>query len=363
MKQKKIFILVLILFSLTCKLQAQKGYSISLDLKGFKDSTKFYLLDLDLEKYTDSIMLIKGRGKFTGFVKEPGGFRIHTIDNKYLVIELDNSDISVEGNYKDFEYCTIEGSELNTVWTKSRDYQKNIQIRRDSLMQKSMQINNTNPVLEKEIIQKVRQIDKDIIKYRLSLIKTEKPSFFTLKELFYLRTDLTKDSLKQLFDLFPTSLKKTKYGDVILTYIDTKGIPGIGDKFIDIEGFDLNDASRKLSENKGKYIFLEFWASWCTPCIGEIPNLIKSYTTFKDKGFEIYSFSIDSNKESWKKATEKYRITWINVSDNKGSYSVMAAKYGVRAIPKNYLINPEGTIIAMNLNGDELYKKLGELLK
>lgn len=363
MKQKALIILVLILFSLTCNLQAQKGYSISLDLKGFKDSTKFYLLDLDLGKYTDSIMLINGKGKFTGYVKEPAAFRIHTIDNKYLIIELDNSNISVTGDYKDFEYCTITGSELNKIWTKSRDYQKNSQILRDSLMQKFMQIMGTNPELEKEIGQKVNQIDKDITKYRLSLIKTETPSYFTIKELYFLRNDLAVDSLKRLFALFPSSLQKTKYGDVIFTYINSKGTPGIGDKFIDINGFDLNGKNRKLSENKGKYILLEFWASWCGPCISEIPNLLKDYSKFKDKGFEIYSFSIDSNKENWKKAIEKNNITWINVNDNKGSYSIMAAKYGVRAIPKNYLINPEGTIIAINLRGNELYNKLTELLK
>lgn len=363
MKQKAFIILVLILFPLTSMLQAQKGYSISLDLKGFKDSTKFYLLDLDLGKYTDSIMIINGKGKFTGYVKEPVGCRIHTVDNKYLIIVLDNSNISVTGNYKDFEYCAISGSELNKVWTKSRDYQKNSQIQRDSLMQKYMQIMGTNPELEKEIGQKVNQIDKDITEYRLSLIKSEKPSYFTIKELYFLRNDLTVDSLKQLFDLFPPSLQKTKYGEIILTYINSKGAPNIGDKFIDIDGFDANGENRKLSENKGKYVLLEFWASWCGPCISEIPNLLKDYAIFKDKGFEIYSFSTDSNIEDWKKAIEKYNITWINVNDNKGSYSIMAAKYGVRAIPKNYLINPEGTIIAINLRGNELYNKLTELLK
>ena len=220
----------------------------------------------------------------------------------------------------------------------------------------------TNPELEKEIGQKVKQIDKGITQYRLSSIKSEKPSYFTINELFYLRNDLTLDSLKQLFHLFPSSLQKTKYGDVISTYINAKGAPSIGNKFIEIEGFDSNGAVRKLSEIKGKYILLEFWASWCAPCLTEIPNLSKDYKNFKDKGFEIYSFSIDSNKDSWKKAIEKYQIPWLNVTDNKGNYSVMAAKYNVRAIPKNFLINPDGTIIAIDLRGKRLYDKLNELL-
>lgn len=363
MKKSIFTILVLILLSLTCKLQAQKGYSISLDLKGFKDSTAFYLLDLDLGKFTDSIMLINGKGKFTGFVNEPVVCRIHTIDNKFLVIELDNSNITVKGNYNDFFYSAIEGSELNKVWTKSRDYQKNSQIQRDSLMQKVMQIMDTNPELEKEIVQKINQIDKDILKYRISLIRSEKPSYFTIKELFFLRNDLTVDSLKELFNLFPSSLQKSKGGDVIQAYINAKGKPGIGDKFIDIEGFDLKGANRKLSDIKGKYILLEFWASWCAPCLGEIPNLSKDYSAFKDKGFEIYSFSTDSNIDDWKRTVENHQMAWINVTDNKGFYSVMAAKYGVRGIPKNFLINSDGTIIAIDLRGDGLHNKLNELLK
>lgn len=353
----------MILLSLTCKLQAQKGYTITLDLKGFKDNTKFYLVDLDLGKATDSITLINGKGKFTGFVKEPLGCRIHTIDNKYLIIQLDNSNISVKGNYQDFANCTIEGSELNKVWTKSRDYQKNNHIQRDSLMAKYMQIMNKNPLLENEIIEKVNQIDKNNTNYRISLIKSEKPSYFTINELFFLRNDLKIDSLKQLFDLFPSSLQKTKYGDVISTYINAKENLSIGDKIIDIEGADLEGLSHKLSDSKGKYTLLEFWASWCGPCLSEIPNLSKDYIKFKDKGFEIYSFSIDSNSDSWKKSIEKHQMKWINVTDNKGSYSVMAAKYGVRAIPKNYLINPEGIIIAINLRGEKLSSKLNELLK
>jgi len=363
MKNNLFSTLFLILLSLTCKLQAQKGYSISLDLTGFKDNTKFYLLDLDLGKYTDSITLIDGKAKFTGFVKEPVGCRIHTVDNKYLVVELDNSNISVKGNYKDFEYCTIEGSDLNKIWTKSRDYQKGRQILRDSLMQKFMKIAGTNPELENEILKQVEFIDKDINRYRLSLIKSEKPSYFTIKELFFLRNDLTIDSLKKLFDLFPSSFQKTKYGEVILTYINSKKGLKIGDKFIDIEGFDLKGLNHKLSEIKGKYILLEFWASWCKPCLGEIQNMSKNYEAFKNKGFEIYSFSIDSNNENWRKAIEKYNISWINVTDNKGTYSVMSAKYGVRGIPKNYLINPDGVIIAIDLRGAELYKNLNELIK
>lgn len=348
---------------LAFKLSAQKGYTVSLDLTGFKNGTRFYLENMDLGNVTDSIQLIDGKGKFTGYVKEPAGARIWTIDHKYLILELENANIQVKGNYQDFGYAAIEGSELNDDWTKSRDYLRNSHTKRDSLMHYFVQINGTNTDLEKTVLQQVQTIDHEIIHYRISLIKSLKPSYFTIKELFFLRNDLSIDSLQQLFALFPPSLQKTKYGDVISTYVSTSKIPVSGDRFTDIEGTDAQGGKHKLSDYKGKYVLLEFWASWCTPCVSEIPTLKKSYQVFKDKGFEIYSFSIDSNNESWKRAVKKYQTPWVNVTDNQGSYSVVAAKYGVRAIPKNYLISPEGVIVAVDLRGEALYDTLQELIR
>jgi peroxiredoxin len=267
----------------------------------------------------------------------------------------------VKGSLKDFEYCSIEGSELNKVWTKSRDFQRVLQTDRDSLMQKLMKIMGSNPDMEKEIVSKVKKIDSTEFKYRLTLIKKEKPSFFTIKELYFLRSDLSRDTLKELFNRFPTSLQKTKYGAVIQTYIDYKKAPRVGDKFMEISGTDIQGNVYKLSDTKGKYVLLEFWASWCGPCLSEIPNMTKAYETFKDRGFEIYSFSVDSNKDNWKKSVEKNNVTWKNVTDSQGLYSIMAAKYGVQAIPKNFLINPDGIIVAIDLRGDKLGNKLKEI--
>ena len=344
------------------KIFAQKGYNISMELTGFKENTKFYLVDLDLGKAIDSILFKEGKGQFSGIVKEPVGCRIQTVDRKYLILQLENCNIKIRGSYKDFYYCSIEGSELNKIWMKYRDFQKSTENERDSLMQLFIQTPDSKPDLSKKILSRVKTIDSINTQYRLSLIKNEKPSYFTIKELFYLRNDLSTDTLKRLFSLFPEELQKTKYGDVIQTYIKNIKPPVVGDKAIDIEGFDMNNKPHQLSELKGKYVLLEFWASWCGPCIGEIPNMKKALETFKDRGFEIYSFSVDANIDNWKKAIEKNNITWINVTDSKGLYSTIAAKYGVRAIPKNYLIDRAGVIIGKDLRGGNLSKKLDEIL-
>lgn len=117
---------------------------------------------------------------------------------------------------------------------------------------------------------------------------------------------------------------------------------------------NLEGATKKLSSYKGKVVLLEFWASWCGPCRRENPHLKKLYTSYKEKGFEIFAVSIDKREKSWKKATEKDLVDWVNVSDLKGYQGDAPFQYSISSIPANFLIDKQGKIIAMNLFGKEL---------
>jgi thiol-disulfide isomerase/thioredoxin len=107
---------------------------------------------------------------------------------------------------------------------------------------------------------------------------------------------------------------------------------------------------------------LEFWASWCGPCRYENPVLVKTYEEYHPKGLEILAVSIDTNKESWKQAILKDKLTWPNVSELNGFYGKAVSAYHVRGIPQNFLIGPDGTIVAINLRGEKLSAKLRSLL-
>jgi peroxiredoxin len=360
-----IVFIALVVISCNSKKSNELDYTISMNLVGFEDSTLFKILDLDKLEFIDSTYLNNGKLKFKGKVKEPFSARIHTIDDKYLILWIENVEIKIEGNYKDFEFSNIEGSSLNTVMTKYRDKQKILQISRDSLMQQMIRLMSSQSANAEEDFQKlnsqVSRIDKEVFAIRSLGIVSEQPSHYTIKELYFLRNDFTKDSLELLFAKFTEPLQSTQYGEVIRTYIENKSI-AVGDRYIDIKGINMEGQTIKLSEFDGKYVLLDFWASWCGPCRQENPNLVKTYRKFKNKGFEIFSFSTDSNIASWKKAIEKDSLIWTNVIDENGSYSKMSALYGVRAIPSSFLINPKGVVIAMNLRGKALEDQLNEQL-
>lgn len=159
-------------------------------------------------------------------------------------------------------------------------------------------------------------------------------------------------------------LKNPYVGSFLMMAQSTKE-RAVGTPLKDIAIPDANGKQHKLSEyvGKGKVVLVDFWASWCGPCCKEMPNVVDAYAKYKSKGFEIVGVSLDQKKEPWLAAVKRLGMTWPQLSDLKGWKCEAAALYGVQAIPSNVLFDKDGMIIATDLTGAALQRKLAELFK
>ena len=137
----------------------------------------------------------------------------------------------------------------------------------------------------------------------------------------------------------------------------------IGSSVPEIELANEKDSIVKLSSFSGKVVFLDFWASWCAPCRAANPYIQQLYKKYKAKGFEVFAVSLDVKKEAWLKAIKKDKLTYTQVIDNAGWNSKVAERYFVDQLPTNFLLDKTGKIVAINLEGKELFDKVKELVK
>jgi peroxiredoxin len=176
---------------------------------------------------------------------------------------------------------------------------------------------------------------------------------------------LDKDTYFETYVFVADKLKKEwpEYGHAqrFIEMVDKQKKTAVGQVAPEIALPDPNGTTVALSSLRGKYVLVDFWAKWCGPCRQENPNVVRVFNKYKDRGFTVYGVSLDRNKADWLKAIEEDKLTWTHVSDLKFWQSEAAKTYDINAIPFSLLLDPNGVIIAKNLRGAALERKLEEI--
>jgi peroxiredoxin len=169
--------------------------------------------------------------------------------------------------------------------------------------------------------------------------------------------------LERRFQMLSPAAQASLYGKMVAQNVADAKVGSIGSEALDFTQNDPDGKPVKLSSFRGKYVLVDFWASWCGPCRNENPNVVDAFQKYKAKNFTVLGVSLDRARDPWLKAIRDDRLEWTHVSDLKFWNNEVAQAYRISSIPQNLLIDPDGKIIAKNLRGQELHERLGQILK
>ena len=326
----------------------------------------------------DSCKIITGQFSFKTTV--PNEYNLlglgSSTQNLMLLIGKKNDTISIEANQNELpSKYLVSGSEYSSIVQSYNEAKVELINQYQSIQKESMSSNNSNKH-QKELekitssfnILKNNFIEENkgtpVLVMALQDIRdyvNEMPQLKIIEEAInqYFPNTVFKQNIEQILSQIAMQQSQIEQQKQELS---NAGI-SIGKPAPDLDFPDINGNNISLSSLKGKIILLDFWASWCGPCRKENPFVVNLYNKYKTKGFEIYSLSLDNNKDKWINAIQQDGLIWKNhVSDLKGWQSAGAAKYMVRSIPQTFLIDKNGIIIDIGLRGEALETRLNELL-
>lgn len=313
-----------------------KGFTIKGDMQGVDGKVYLALMQGKTPQIIDSTSAVDGKFEFKGELKTPMLAELQNADKKsFMQLFIENSDINVSGSLERMDTTLVTGSKEMETYKRTLGGLRNQQYGDyyafiDTVIQSNPKSVAVAYVFFRQVVPGI-----DAAKMREGVAKFDS----SLMNIVY---------LKQVIDRA-----------MVLDKV------AVGQPFVDFEAADTTGKVVKLSDvaGKGKYVLLDFWASWCSPCRMENPNVVNNFKKFGDKGFTVFGVSLDRNAENWKKAIVDDQLNWTNISDLKFWESAPAALYGVGSIPSNVLIDPNGVIIARNLKGDTLTAELEKIFE
>ena len=358
---RKLIFLAAFMAAAVSSMAQQVKYSVSGTYSD--DGKKVYLIDKLTENAIDSFVVANGKFSFKGSAEKDAIMSVKAEGQEWgIVFFNDGTPVSVNVNDS-----TLKGSPLNERMVKY-DLEmdapmKKVRAKISKMSQSELEAHAEEVMTElnKALDEQIAFANKIFMEESNSLIPLFVSEFYFLDNGVEEYDELVKKQLP--FSNHPYLKKARDEVAKVMKPVEGPKAEFIGQQFTDLEMADPDGKMHKISElvGEGKWVLVDFWASWCGPCRQEMPNVLEAYNKFHDKGFEVVGISFDQKKEAWVKAIEQIKMPWLQLSDLKGWKCAAAPAYKIDAIPDNILIDPQGKIIDRALRGKPLQKRLAKI--